>query len=134
MALVACAAGTPQEKKKPRGKKPAEVYTRAEDAGPDSVNELPALLGESKPGRDHLVEHAGILSLIKGRWKYIEPGKGPKVLANVHIESGIAPEPQLYDLNEDLGEKRNVAAEHPAVVKDLSALLEKLRDHPRSRP
>ena len=106
----------------------------AEDAGPDSFNVLPGLLGESKTGRDHLVEHAGILSLIKGRWKYIEPGKGPKVLANVHIESRIAPEPQLYDLNEDVGEKRNVAAEHPEIVKELAGLLEKLRDHPRSRP
>ena len=105
----------------------------AEDAGPDSFNVLPALLGESKTGREYLVEHANTLSLIKGGWKYIEPGKGPKVLAKVHIESGLSSEPQLYDLKEDLGEKRNVAAEHPDIVKELSALLEKLRDHPRSR-
>ena len=35
------------------------------------------------------------------------------------------PGPQLYDLEADLGEKNNVAAEHPDVVKRLTDLLEK---------
>ena len=38
---------------------------------PDSFNVLPALLGESKHGREHLVEHAGRLALRKGPWKLI---------------------------------------------------------------
>ena len=39
----------------------------AADDAPDSFNVLPALLGRPKTGRDHLVEHAGALSLIAGR-------------------------------------------------------------------
>ena len=33
------------------------------DAAPDSFDVMPALLGEGKTGREHLVEQAGILSL-----------------------------------------------------------------------
>jgi hypothetical protein len=29
------------------------------------------LLGRTQVGRDHLVEHAGTLSVIQGDWKYI---------------------------------------------------------------
>jgi len=101
---------------------------------PDSFNVLPALLGQSKIGRDHLVEHAGVLSLIEGRWKLIEPGKGPKVLVNTSTETGQAPQPQVYDLQTDLGEKHNVAAEHPDIVEKLSARLKKIRNDGRSRP
>ncbi len=104
------------------------------DDAPDSFNVLAALLGQSPAGRDHLVEHAGVLSLIKGDWKYIEPGKGPKLNRNVNIELGNDPQPQLYNLKDDLGEKHNVAAEHPELVKELAALLRKIRDDGRTRP
>src|SRR3954451_18221427 len=42
------------------------------EAGPDSLDVLPALLGKSKVGRKSLVEHADALSLIDGDWKLIE--------------------------------------------------------------
>jgi len=106
----------------------------AHDDGPDSFDVLEAVLGRSQMGRDHLVEHAGVLSLIQGHWKYIEPGRGPKMNRNVNIELGNDPEPQLYDLRNDLGERHNLAAEHPGRVKDMAALLKKLRADGRSRP
>jgi arylsulfatase A-like enzyme/predicted neuraminidase len=37
-------------------------------------------------------------------------------------------EPELYDLQNDVGETKNVAAEHPDVVKQLLALAEKARE------
>ncbi len=102
--------------------------------GPDSFNVLPALLGESKTGRDHLVEHAGHLSLIRGTWKYIEPSNGPKVNQGTNTEMGRDPQPQLYNLAEDLGEKHNLAAAHPDRVNEMAGLLQKLRADGRSRP
>src|SRR5262249_10312113 len=63
--------------------------------GPDSVNVLPALLGEAK-GREVLVEQARVLSLRKGPWKLIPPGKGPRKVAG--NEAGVAPRAQLYNL------------------------------------
>ncbi len=105
----------------------------ARDDAPDSYNVLSALLGESPSGRDHLVEHANVLSLIKGQWKYIEPGKGQKINKSTNTELGVDPQPQLYDLQTDLGEKHNVAAEHPDVVKEVAALLQKIRKDGRTR-
>ena len=101
---------------------------------PDSFDVLSALLGKTSAGRDHLVEHAGTLSLIKGHWKYIEPSKGAKINRNVNIELGNDRQPQLYNLRNDLGEKHNLAAEHPGVVKKLAALLKKIRSDRRTRP
>jgi arylsulfatase A-like enzyme len=94
---------------------------------PDSVNLLPALLGESRQGRDSLVEHAGALSLLRGRWKLIAPNKGPAVNTNVNIELGNAPAPQLYDRTTDLGEQHDVAAEHPDIVKAMTEELERIK-------
>ena len=101
---------------------------------PDSFNVLPALLGESKTGRDHLVEHAGALSLRKGHWKYIEPGQGPKLNQNTNTELGNDPAGQLYNLADDLGEAKNLASSHPERAKEMFTLLQKLRVQSRSRP
>lgn len=46
-----------------------------------------------------------------GKWKYRE-GKGKRS------------EPELYDLEKDPGERKNVVADHPEVVKTLSARIE----------
>ncbi len=94
---------------------------------PDSFDVLGALLGGTQTGRDHLVEHAGSLSLIQGDWKYIEPSKGPRMNVNTNTELGNAPQPQLYRLKDDLGERNNVATQYPEKVKEMAALLQKIR-------
>ena len=104
-----------------------------EDA-PDSFDILAPLLGKTERGRDHLVEQAGVLSLIRGRWKYIEPGEGPKVSLYTNIELGNDPVPQLYDLEIDLGEKRNVAPRHPELVREMASFLDDIRRKGRTRP
>jgi arylsulfatase A-like enzyme len=110
-----------------------EQQLGTEDA-PDSFDMLPALLGQSKTGRDHIVEHAGTLGLIRGSWKYIEPSKGAAYNKNTNTETGNDPQPQLYDLAVDIGEKQNLAAQYPEKVSELSKLLEKIRTEGRSRP
>jgi len=110
--------------------------TLSRDAGPDSFNVLPALLGEKhdKPCRDHLVLQTGgvnQLTIRKGPWKLLPAaggGKGPKA------KRGPSGSAQLYNLADDLGETKDVAAQHPEVVKELSALLEQVRNRGRSRP
>ena len=106
----------------------------ASEAGPDSFDLSQALLAKTQTGRDHLVEHAGSLSLIRGDWKYIEPGKGARMNANTNTELGNDPQPQLYDLKNDLGERQNVAAQHPETVKEMAAQVAKVRNAGRSRP
>lgn len=93
----------------------------------DSFNELGVLLGKSGKDRPFVVEHAGALSVIQGQWKYIEPSEDAPYDKNVNIELGNARQPQLYNLNEDIGEKKDLSGANPSKVKELSALLEKIR-------
>lgn len=95
---------------------------------PDSENMLPALLGEDKQGRETLVEQAAALTLRQGQWKYIPPGKGPKVAANTNVELGRDSVGQLYDLSSDLAEMKNVAAAHPDMVERMARMLSKIRE------
>jgi arylsulfatase A-like enzyme len=105
------------------------------EAGPDSFDNLGTLMGKSKNGRKWVVEHAsnGRLSIISGKWKYIEPGPGPKINPNTNIEMGNDSAPQLYDLSADIGEKKNVALENPGIVKELSDMLAKFKADGRTR-
>jgi arylsulfatase A-like enzyme len=99
-------------------------------AAPDSANLLPALLGEKPSGREVLVEQAQTLSLRQGSWKLIPANKGAAVQQNTNTEMGGSPADQLFDLSADIGETRNVAPQHPDVVKEMLARLEKIRSAP----
>ncbi len=96
-------------------------------AAPDSADLSAALLGDSRVGRGTLVEQAGTLSLRSGQWKYIEPGKGQKFNKLTNTELGNDPQPQLYDLSSDPGEKRNMASAMPAKVEEMRATLQRIR-------
>ncbi len=107
--------------------------TLSPEEGPDSFNHIDALLGKTGKGREWLVEHSGRLSVIKDDWKYIEPGSGPKIQVNTNSETGNDPDPQLYNINIDIGEKHNVAEHNPELVKELTELLKKIKDEGKSR-
>jgi arylsulfatase A-like enzyme len=101
--------------------------------GPDSFNQIDAMLGQTVKGRDWVVEHSGRLSIIKGDWKFIEPGPGPKLQVNTNTETGNNNIPQLYNMNSDIGEKNNVAIYNPDLVNELTDLLRKIRTDGRTR-
>jgi arylsulfatase A-like enzyme len=101
--------------------------------GPDSLNLLPALLGDSPRGRDHLVEHAGGLSLREGTWKYIEPLSGPKRMANTGTETGADPGGLLFDLARDPGETTNLVAIDPQRANAMRGRLNAIRRAGKSR-
>lgn len=97
--------------------------------GMDSKDILEALLGRSKVGRNILIEqnNDGVLAIIRNDWKYIEPSKGPSMFVNVNIESGLNREEQLYNLQEDIGERKNLAKKEQSRVKEMKDILESLR-------
>jgi arylsulfatase A-like enzyme len=94
----------------------------------DSEDHLDAWLGRSGKGREYMLEEAYTFSLRKGDWKYIKPQKGttPDWMKNKKVESGLSNEIQLYNLKEDLREEKNVAAEHPEIVKEIAQKLESI--------
>lgn len=109
------------------------------DAAPDSVNVLPALLGEprDRPLREAIVSHSvyGVFAIRRGPWKLIlenqdsggwvpPAGKGP--------EAGT--DGQLYNLEDDPGEQDDLFARRPDIVADLTDLLASYRQSERSVP
>ncbi|MBI4889218.1 MAG: arylsulfatase [Acidobacteria bacterium] len=104
------------------------------DAAPDSFNMLPALLGESKTGREWIVEHARTLSMRKGEYKLISANPGPKIQVNTNTDLGTGDKPQLYRVSEDIGETKNLAEQMPDKVQELSQLLDWARKTPQTRP
>ncbi len=83
----------------------------AREIFPDSLDVVSALLGESSKGRDHVVQQGRSLAIRSGDWKLI-----------------ASDEPQLYHLSEDIAETKNLARENPGKVKELSDLLDRVRE------
>ena len=99
------------------------------DAGPDSVDVLDALLGQSDEGRAEIVLE-GVQAktvLRQGDWVFIPPHEGPPVNTNVNIETGNSPVPQLYCLADDIGQIENVASIHPDVAERMADRLRQIR-------
>lgn len=96
-----------------------------EGGAPDSRGQLKTLLGEDTKGRDYIIEQAGALSVSDGTWKYITPNNRPAYHKLTNTELGNDKEEQLYNLKEDIGEKKNLASQHPETVEILKAILEK---------
>ncbi len=94
---------------------------------PDSQNQLASLLGESSRGRTSLVEQGGPLALRDGAWKFIPPANGPRLNWNTKTETGNAPQPQLFDLAEDVGETNNLAAAQSERAAKMAAQLQAVR-------
>jgi arylsulfatase A-like enzyme len=93
----------------------------------DSRNYLSSFLGDSKIGRDNLVEHAGTLSVRHGPWKYIELGRGARFNPSTNTEMGNDPEGQLYELGADLAETKNLMQLKPEKARELVETLNATR-------
>ncbi len=104
-----------------------------QDVAEDSFNVLPAMLGipQEKPIRPSMIVHSpnGNFAIRRGAWKYIE-GKPSSTLRRVPRSDEL--QAQLYNLQEDPGEKNNLIDEHPEIAKRLAELLEKQRADRRS--
>jgi arylsulfatase A len=102
-------------------------------AGPDSWNVLPAWLGQAtnQPLREATIcvsQQVSVFSLRQGPWKLLisnAPGSAKK--------AGSA-DTELYNLADDPPESRNLAAQQPQKVQDLTALLNRYRTQGHSRP
>lgn len=100
-----------------------------EGQAPDSHNNLQVLLNQSNQSRKFLVEQSlnSTLSLVVGNWKYIEPSKGPKINKDTNTELGNLPQPQLYNINDDPGETKNLAETYPEKVNEMKQMLDKIK-------
>jgi arylsulfatase A-like enzyme len=107
------------------------------DAGEDSADLLPALLGrQAGPVREATVMHSitGQFAVRQGRWKLVAcRGSGGWSLPDAKAPPD-APPMQLYDMQADPRERQNLYGEHPEVVERLAALLGRYQREGRSTP
>ncbi len=125
--------GKPGERRSDRLVSTLDLYPTllsAAGAGPsawehsDGVDQLPALRGEpDAPGHEALHWDCGFQWAVRhGDWKLRHADDGPHaqaLLRTEHAELGVGD--RLTHLAEDVGEERDLAAEHPELVAELTA-------------
>ena len=100
-----------------------------DDRAIDGVNQLNFILGNSKSARKTYLYNPGSASvqstilqgnaIREGDWKLISPLKVMNFL-----EDGGSGNWELYNLKEDIGEKKNLVDQYPEKVERLKRLLE----------
>ena len=115
------------------------------EAAEDSYNILPALLGKQtdKPIRKYLIQQTWSLrlSIRRGQWKYLDhKGSGGNNYNSAHLKRYALPDTapdapgQLYNLQTDPGEIKNLYFKHPEIVAELKQQLNKYKEAGRSAP
>ena len=109
---------------------------------------LPVMLdvAHDEPIRPYLLQQgfggSKYLAIRRGRWKYLaHKGSGGnnydshELLKEYRLPDTAPDAPgQLFDLETDPGETKNLSASHPEVVQELSTLLEESIQRGRSAP
>lgn len=114
-------------------------YKLSDNEAVDSYNFLPAIIKPSstKIIREATVHHSvdGLFAIRRGDWKLLfSPGSGGWSYPRPGKEEAGFPPVQLYNLTDDPSEKTNLASVNPAIVNELTELLEKYISIGRSTP
>lgn len=111
-----------------------------EDGALDTFDVLGALLGQTEAkGRSELVQQdngaAGNYGFRSGKWKLLrhDSGRARNVVVEKRLENTKVPRFQLYDLEKDPGETRDVLENHAAIAAKLKDRLEAIIASGRSR-
>ncbi|MBN1558288.1 MAG: sulfatase-like hydrolase/transferase [Lentisphaerae bacterium] len=108
-----------------------------DNAGEDSISMMPLFRGTGASGRRTVVHHSSIgkFAIRNGRWKLVLcPGSGGWTYNDAEAAKDGLPLVQLYDMQVDPGEAKNVQAEQPDKVRELLALLKTYVSNGRSTP
>jgi arylsulfatase A len=107
-----------------------------DDTAEDSYNLLPLLRGGTAPIRQHAVSHgsSGQPAVRMGSWKLVYGPSGGGAWSQQSATEPDGYPAQLYNLETDLGETKNLYAQNPEIVKQIIALGQTIVDRGRSTP
>ncbi len=77
--------------------------------------------------------HRAAGPLRRGNWAYLSPSEGLPFIGSVQIETGLSMDPQLYNMDYDIGQRANVAWDYEDVVKDMEQRLQEIMKSDRTR-
>ena len=77
--------------------------------------------------------HRAAGPLRRGNWAYLSPSEGLPFIGSVQIETGLSMDPQLYNMDYDIGQRANVAWDYEDVVKDMEQSLQEIMKSDRTR-
>ena len=105
------------------------------DSAVDSQDMYAALIGEDPVGRKELmVEDVSCGKMLRqGNWTYLSPSEGIPFMGDVRIETGLSMDPQLYNMDYDVGQQTNVAWAYKDVVKEMEERLREIMKSSRTR-
>ena len=95
-------------------------------ADTDGISYLPTLLGHGDRQKHHeylfwdFAGYGAQLAVRMGRWKGVKQKLGKNPDAPL----------ELYDLESDIGEKRDISKEHPDVAANINRIMLNARDQP----
>jgi arylsulfatase A len=95
----------------------AEIAGVKAPAGIDGISFLPTLIGGKQAQHEYLYwefyENGGRIALRMGNWKAVR----------YNVSAFPETKTELYDLSNDQGETKNLAASHPDIVKKMEAIM-----------
>lgn len=99
-----------------------------ENAAVDSENHLESFFGEKENGRtSYMFEHLHKAHVLReGKWAYLEPFSGEKIMSNTQTETGNSADRQLYNLEFDNYETFNVAEEYPNICEKMDYKMKEI--------
>ena len=85
----------------------------------DGISMAPALLGKGEKQKTHkhlfweFYEGGGKQAVLKGKWKAI------RLRTQKNPDGPL----ELYDITKDIGEKKNIAKDHPEIVAEMAKIM-----------
>ncbi|SEM86389.1 Arylsulfatase A [bacterium A37T11] len=96
----------------------ADVINEPLGIATDGISMLPSMLGQKQPKHNHLYwefhENGGTQAVLFGNWKCIR----------LHVDDPSKTRLELYDLSKDRGERHDLAATYPEIVRNAVFIMD----------